>query len=182
MNTTTNEDGFTNIQAADAVIKMFDMLRLGPKGWPLFEKLYGQPFDIMAFTPDDYVFDYSDPNTYEHWVLDIGQGWKLRVRMGYKSRQIFSRISNTPVVHVLECAITFDNNWCTRIRFETDEFGQPLLTNNLAGLADAYWKDVFAAIKRRAAITIREHRNYLARSSFYDTLETELNIKLRKKK
>jgi hypothetical protein len=33
-----------------------------------------------------------------------------------------------------------------------------------------------------AAIALREHKKYLARPAFYDTLESELNIKLRKKK
>ena len=60
----------TNIESADAGIQLFDFLRPAPKGWPLFEKLYGQPFDIMQFSPNDYK--YVPEKKYS-----VDEGWEL---------------------------------------------------------------------------------------------------------
>lgn len=168
----------TNIESADAVIQLFDFLRLAPKGWPLFEKLYGQPFDIMQFTPNDYK--YIPEKKYsvdEGWELDLGQGWVIKV---YSYDSLASR-KNPTVVKGYRVSFDYDGAWCGRHNF-TLEHGRMQQTALVPEHAEAVWDRFYYQIKRRAAITLREHKKYLARPAFYDTLETELNIKLRKKK
>ena len=172
----------TNIESADAVIQLFDFLRLAPKGWPLFEKLYGQPFDIMQFTPNDYK--YIPEKKYsvdEGWELDLGQGWVIKVCSydSFASRK--NPTKNHTAVKEYRASFDYDGAWCGRHNF-TLEHGRMQPTAMVPEFAEAVWDRIFEQIKRRAAITLREHKKYLARPAFYDTLETELNIKLRKKK
>lgn len=179
---TTNEHGFTNLNVADYLIQVMDFLRLAQKNWPIFEKIYGKPFDIMAFTPDDYVFGKDERYSYDNtrWKLDIGEGWKLTLNIT-NSTLYQKRSTVFPHDSQLFVEWEYDNNWCTRMTFsffngKLNAIQTPLKT------ADGFMNDIFTAIKRRAAVTIREHRNYMTRPQFYDTLETELNIKIRKKK
>lgn len=168
----------TNIESADAVIQLFDFLRLAPKGWPLFEKLYGQPFDIMQFTPNDYK--YIPEKKYsvdEGWELDLGHGWEIKVCHYYS----FEAHKNPTVVKTYRVSFAYDGAWCDHHNF-TLEHGRMQPTAMVPEFAEEVWNRIFELIKRRAAITLREHKKYLARPVFYDTLETELNIKLRKKK
>lgn len=167
----------TNIEAADAAIQLFDFLRLAPKGWPLFEKLYGQTFDIMQFTPNDYK--YIPEKKYsvdEGWELNLGQGWEIKV-CPYDT---YKR-NKPPTIKEYRVAFDYDGAWCGRHNFTLDS-GRMVQTAMVPEFAEAVWDRIFEQIKRRAAITLREHKKYLARPAFYDTLESELNIKLRKKK
>jgi hypothetical protein len=75
----------------------------------------------------------------------------------------------------------YDGAWCGRHCFKLDNGRMPQTAMEPA-YAEAAWNHIYDQIKRRAAITIREHKKYLARPAFYDTLEQELNIKVRKKK
>jgi hypothetical protein len=167
----------TNIEAADAAIQLFDFLRLAPKGWPLFEKLYGQTFDIMQFTPNDYKYipgkKYSVD---EGWELDLGQGWVIKV-CPYAS-YLRGKLPTTKEYRVV---FDYDGAWCGHHSFTLDN-GRMVQTAMVPDFAESTWNRIFEQIKRRAAITLREHKKYLARPAFYDTLESELNIKLRKKK
>lgn len=167
----------SNIEAADAAIQLFDFLRLAPKGWPLFEKLYGQPFDIMQFTPNDYK--YVPEKRYsvdEGWELNLGQGWEIKV-CPYDS---YSR-NKLPTMKEYRVSFDYDGAWCGRHNITLDS-GRMVQAAMAPELSEAVWDRIFEQIKRRAAITLREHKKYLARPAFYDTLESELNIKLRKKK
>lgn len=190
---TKNKDGFTNLNAADYLIQFFDLMRQAQKGWPLFEQIYGGPFDIKKFTPDDYVFHESDGNGIRNyddswWGLDIGNGWALKVQIskiyvyGYYRNNSNSMPPNSNDA-TLMVSFTHNKNWCyhTTVNFAGHTIAQ-MPHEVRTSMAESYWKSIFDAIKRRAAITIREHRNYLANPSFYDTLERELNIKVRKKK
>ncbi len=172
----------TNIESADAVIQLFDFLRLAPKGWPLFEKLYGQPFDIMQFTPNDYK--YIPEKKYsvdEGWELDLGQGWVIKVCSydSFTSRK--NPTKNPTVVKEYWVSFDYDGAWCGHHNF-TLEHGRMQQTALVPEHAEAVLDRFYYHIKRRATTTLREHKKYLARPAFYDTLETELNIKLRKKK
>jgi hypothetical protein len=169
----------TNIEAADAAIQLFDFLRLAPKGWPLFEKLYGQPFDIMQFTPNDYK--YIPEKKYsvdEGWELNLGQGWEIKVCQ-YKS---YLRHTH-PTMKEYRAVFKYDGAWCGNHTFMLDNGHIAMVPQAMIpDFPESTWNRIFDQIKRRAAITLREHKKYLARPAFYDTLESELNIKLRKKK
>lgn len=172
---------FTNIDVADATIQMFDFMRLAPNGWPLFEKLYGQPFDIMSFTPNDYVYESAKPYTRdEGYRLTLGNGWELKLRLLEGDSASYSR--NVPAgTTTLETAFYYDGAWCGKNSLRLN-YGKLSATVMDGTFADSVWDRIFEQIKRRAAITLREHKKYLARPVFYDTLESELNIKVRKKK
>lgn len=167
----------TNIEAADAVIQLFAFLRLAPKGWPLFEKLYGQTFDIMQFTPNDYKYIPEKKYTVdEGWELDLGQGWVIKVcPYAYYLR------GKIPTIKEYRVVFYYDGAWCDYQALTLDS-GRMVQTAMVPDFAESTWNRIFEQIKRRAAITLREHKKYLARPAFYDTLESELNIKLRKKK
>jgi len=169
----------TNVEAADAALQLFDFLRLAPKGWPLFERLYGQPFDIMRFTPDDYKYvPYKKYSVDEGWELDLGQGWRMKV-----SPYNYNYYASGMVKEYRKYRITFyfDGVWCGHHYF-TVKHGRIPQQAMVPEDAEVVWDRIFEQIKRRAAITLREHKKYLARPVFYDILETELNIKIRKKK
>lgn len=175
--TASTTPSMTSIESADAVIQLFDFLRLAPKGWPLFEKLYGQTFDIMAFTPNDYK--YIPEKKYsvdEGWELNLGNGWELKVTKydSYQGR-------NLPPKRQYHVSFDYDGAWCGRHNFILDNGRMPQSAMEPA-FAESVWDRIYDQIKRRATTTLREHKKYLARPAFYDTLETELNIKLRKKK
>lgn len=173
----TTTPSITNIEAADAAIQLFDFLRLAPKGWPLFEKIYGQTFDIMQFTPNDYK--YIPEKKYsvdEGWKLNLGHGWEIKV-CPYNT---YSR--NKPsTMKEYRIIFKYDGAWCGNHIFILDS-GRMAASVMMPDFSESAWDRIFDQIKRRAAITLREHKKYLARPAFYDTLETELNIKLRKKK
>lgn len=175
---TTSIPSLTNIEAADVAIQLFNFLRLAPKGWPLFEKLYGQTFDIMQFTPNDYKYiPEKKYSTYEGWELNLGNGWEIKV-CPYNS---YSLRLCSPTATEYQISFNYDGAWCGSHNVILDG-GRLSQTAMDPELSESVWDRIFEQIKRRAAITLREHKKYLSRPSFYDTLETELNIKVRKKK
>ncbi len=171
---TTNT--ITNIEAADTIIRLFDFLKLGKKGWSLFETLYGKPFDIMAFTPNDYVFMEND--TYygnNLWGIDLGEGWHFSVQ------PLHSWSSAT--ANAYRIRFSYDGGWCAGMELKIDKNTGTIFSPIMTALeAEKVWDRIFTTIKRRASVTIRENKKYLSRPAFYDTLEKELNIKVRKKK
>lgn len=182
---------FTKPQLADAVVQLFDILRQGKKGWPIFETLYGGQFDIMAYRLSDYV-EVTGSQKYPFYSsyhkLNMGNGFELNVAL-VECDQWDKK--NKKAEYFLRWYLNYDNEFCHgdrlylesngyRVTSNTTYFPNTLVVESM--LADKFWDDIFKAIKRRAAITLREYKKYLRRPAFYDTLEKELNIKLRIKK
>lgn len=183
---------FTKPQLADAVIQLFEVLRQGTKGWMLFETLYGTTFDIMAYQLNDYVEITGSikkwPFYSDYYSLNLGNGFVLNAVLG--DSDSWDK-KNKKADYFLRYQFTYDNEVCHsdklyleangfRVTSNTQYFPNPSTVEAL--LADKNWDEIFKSIKRRAAITLREYKKYLRRPTFYDTLEKELNIKLRIKK
>ena len=162
--------------AADVVIKLFELMRKDSKHFAMFEKLNGnQPFDVMKFTPADYVPNHFDGiDCAASWDIDIGNSWMLRVSPPRKWS--FHR-------PVPEYMVTWyhDNTFCGKQPVVLDS-SVPDSQYTTDVMITNSWVNIFREIRLRASITIREHKKYLHRPAFYDMLETELNIKTRKLK
>lgn len=169
--------------AADAVIKLFEVMRKDAKNFARFEKLNGdKPFDVMQFTPNDYhpVKALNPDGTANVWQIDIGNRWSLRV---YNERPYWLNPNEA------EYAFSWlhDGSFCNSQVLGVDSNGMVMFSRSVPACSDDvlhyatdHWENIFTEIRRRATTTIREHRKYLHNQSFYDMVVSEFGIKTRK--
>lgn len=185
-----SEPEFTGAEAANALIRAFDFLRLDAEGMQAFESIIGHQFDEFSYSPDDYVTFNNTSWGRNYRKLEVGNGISFNIHI---TKYDSSNSRNTDAQFDVQIFCYYEKTYLETIRFVLDSTGNnPTHRDSLwsrssppvpMGKYDAtsFWTGVKQNLRTKIRTILNANQAYLERSAFYDKMKTELNIKLRKK-
>lgn len=164
------------IASSASVICMFTELQKNAKYFSMFEKMYGEPFDIRAVaTPDAFVSKPSRSDIL--YSLSIDGGWTVYVNhyRRYIGLQLYYENS-----YCITVTVVSNNGVMTVVGINYIDGIDDIDDNgDYTDITEQLWKDIFATVRTKVSAILRGHKKYVARAAVYDMLEVELDIKTR---
>lgn len=169
---------FTAANAADELIRIFGMLRANAVQFDKWNAFFGGQFNEYDYKPDDFKLLTEPEWRGTRYIVNLGKE--------FSAEMYYDTVHHVQLLHpssiTSRMAVYFDGAWVGRVSFRVDPATNTVTQRDVPYVVDTFWADMYAQLKKKASITLREHKKYLASVMLYDTLERELEIKQRPKK